>query len=222
MKKVKSKSEYFLFAFLVCIFMFPQISFSQWKLGLTTGVNMTSLSGDSPEDAGYSKGAGLIFGLSGEYNITKDLIINIQPRYVQKKGKIYYEIRKEDPIDSFETELDYFSLPLILKIPALTSITFVNGGIDVSYLSKANIRRITGVEDEKDITEYLNKFDLSFLFGLGLSFNVFKNVSLDAEARYVQSVSNLGKNSELLYNGALPERFRSSGFQLLTNIYYTF
>ncbi len=222
MKFIKNKSPLVIFSIMLFVALNPGISFSQFKLGITTGINMTSISGDAPEDAGYSKGTGLVFGLTGEYNITRDLIINIQPRYVQKKGKIYYEVNKEDPVDSFETELDYFSLPLILKIPALTSITFFNGGIDISYLSKASIRNIIGESIEKDMTDNLNKFDLSFLFGFGLSFKVFKNVRLDAEARYTQSVSNLGKNTELIFNGALPERFRSSGLQLLTNIYYTF
>lgn len=222
MKYIKDCLKGLMFIILFSILSFPAILKSQVKIGLTTGLNMTSLSGDAPSNAGYSKDMGLVLGLSGEFNIYKDLKINLQPRYVQKNGIIFYEFPNEDPVDSFETKLDYVSLPIILKIPALTNNTFFNGGVDLGYLSKASIKRITGDETEADIKESLNEFEVSVLFGFGISFNIFKNFSLEAEARYTQTVSNLAKKSSLIYGDALPERFRSSGFQFLSNIYYTF
>lgn len=203
---------------LAIICMQTSDSLAQTKFGLTGGINYTSVSGDAPEEVSYSKGIGMVVGLTGEFYITKDIKFNFQPRYVQRNGKIGYDVGEDEPLDSFKTKLNYFSLPLIVKVPAITDKTFFNGGIDLAYLLNAERVNISETGEPNDIKSALNEFDVAFLVGFGISFPVQKHFGIDLEARYMQSVSNLSKNNT--FQGSLPARFRSSGFQLLTNIYY--
>ncbi|HMS65303.1 MAG TPA: porin family protein [Ignavibacteria bacterium] len=196
-------------------------SYSQTKIGITTGVNLTSIRGNAPEDANYSSSSGLIFGLSGEFNITKSLKLVFQPEYVQRNGYVGYDVKRSpDYVDSLETNLDYIILPVILKIPALTNSTYFNGGVSFGYLTKASIKNIILNSPSKDIESSLNSFDVSFLFGFGATIHIYQNFDLDLEARYTQSVNNLGSGVNFDGN-TLPTRFRSAGLQFITNILYT-
>lgn len=206
--------------FLLSLFL-PGSSYSQFKIGITSGINYSSLSGDSPKNADYGKGIGAVAGLTTEFNITKSLKINIQPRYVQRNGKISYDVNQDEPVDSFKTKLSYISLPVILKVPALTNNTFFNGGVDFSYLIKSEMEYELVNSPPVNLEEALKKFDLAMLFGFGVNIPVGKKFGIEIEARYSQSILNLSSGSKNLFNGGLPDRFRSGGFQLLSNINYT-
>lgn len=199
----------------------PVHGFSQSKIGITSGITYTSISGDEPENAGYSKGVGYLFGLTGELNITKDLKICLQPQYLRNSTVIFYEQRNVDPVDSFKLNLDYFSLPVLLKIPALSGIAYFNSGVGFSYLSKSTLSDQTGTGTERDLNDKLNRFDFSVIFGFGLNFPIYDKFELEFEARYSQSLLNLS-NGSTAFTGTLPDRYRSSGFHLITDIIYSF
>ncbi len=107
-----------------------------------------------------------------------------------------------------------------MKIPALTNSTYFNGGVSFGYLTKASIKNIILNSPSKDIESSLNSFDVSFLFGFGATIHIYQNFDLDLEARYTQSVNNLGSGVNFDGN-TLPTRFRSAGLQFITNILYT-
>lgn len=220
MKIYQSVISVFILIFIY-IFTFQSDCISQTKIGITTGFTFSSISGDAPDNAEYSKGTGSVFGLTSEFNITKDVKINFQPEFYSNKTNILYDIKKSDPIDSLELTFEYLSLPVILKIPALTSITYFNSGFSASYLLNSKVTNADGTDSDIELNDLVNKFDLAILFGVGLNFPVYKQFELEFEARYTQSILNLS-NGSTSFSGTLPDRYRASGFMLLADIIYSF
>lgn len=196
-------------------------SFSQTKIGLSTGVNLTSFSGVSEDNASFSSSPGLILGLSGEFNITKDLKIVFQPGFIQRNGNISYSINFKGEIDSFKTKLNYLNFPLFLKVPALNKVAYFNSGISASYLMSSSLEYTQKDTSDTDLDQVLNSFDFSFIFGVGATVHLSKKIDIDFEARYTQSIVSAG-NGESLGTRAIPTRLRYAGFQILTNILYCF
>ncbi|MFZ1323361.1 MAG: porin family protein [Ignavibacteria bacterium] len=220
MKINRSVISVFIFIFFYSL-AFQSDCISQTKLGITTGFTFSSLSGDAPENVEYSKSSGIVFGLTGEFNITKDLKLNFQPEYYSNKSTISYDIGRKEPIDSLKLNFEYLSLPVILKIPALTSITYFNSGFSVSYLMNSKITDNDGADYSVDLNNLVNKFDVAILFGVGMNFPVYKQFELEFEARYTQSILNLS-NGSTSFSGTFPDRYRASGFMLLADIIYSF
>lgn len=218
----KINTSKIIFLILFSVLFITSISSAQTKIGISTGANLTSISGDAPKDGSYTGSPGLILGLSGEFNITKSLKIVIQPGYVQRNGKINYEYdRLNNDIDSFSTSMSYVNLPVLLKVPALNNVTYFNGGFSVSYLTQSSLKYLVTNQPTADLDSLVNKFDFSLLFGFGATIHIYKNIGLDLEARYTQSIVNLSSGNTT-FGTTLPVRFRSSGFQFLTNILYSF
>lgn len=117
--------------------------------------------------------------------------------------------------------MDYIILPVILKIPAITNTTYFNGGISLGYLTQSTLTNVVANSPSQNIDSLINSFDFSFIFGFGATIHITKRIDMDLEARYTQSVNNLSK--DVNFNGnTLPTRFRSAGFQFITNILYCF
>lgn len=211
----------FILTFLLFSILYSAETQSQTKLGISTGINYTSLSGLIKSSAIYSASPGLILGLSGEFNITKDLKIVFQPGYIQRNGKISYDIRGVGLIDSFKTKLNYINLPVFLKIPALNKVAYFNSGFSTSFLGSSNLEYLQKDSADLDLSPVLKTFDISMLFGVGATIHISKKFDLDLEGRYTQSLISV-TNGEKLDNKSLPESFRFSGFQFITNLLYTF
>lgn len=218
---LRSTNSAIFYLILISFLFLSGNSISQTKIGLSTGVNLTSFSGDSEDNASFSSSPGLILGLSGEFNITKDLKIVFQPGYIQRNGNVSYSERFKGDIDSFKTKLNYLNFPLFLKIPALNKVAYFNSGISASYLMSSSLEYLLKDTASTDLDQVLNTFDFSFLFGVGATIHLSKKIDIDFEARYTQSIVSAG-NGESLDSKAIPTRLRYAGFQFLTNILYCF
>ncbi len=75
----------------------------------------SSISGDAPEDASYSGKIGFSGGLIADFTLTEDIILSIQPRYLQKGTSVAYDVGEYELRDSLTATLDYISLPIMLK-----------------------------------------------------------------------------------------------------------
>ena len=75
----------------------------------------SSLSGDAPKDASYSGKIGFSGGLIADFTLTEDIVLSIQPRYLQKGSTVSYDVGEYELKDSLTASLDYFSLPIIDK-----------------------------------------------------------------------------------------------------------
>jgi hypothetical protein len=185
------------------------------SIGIFGGADLTSISGDAPEDVSYSGNIGFLGGISVEFNITEDIKLLLQPMYNVKGTKILYDIGENEPRDSLRLKFDYIRVPVLAKINAFNGVTYFLSGLDIGFLLNSVLYDIEKINGETDISEFVNEFDVAALFGFGVKFNVKSN-SLYFELRYSQSLLNMSDNSINKFDSYLPTRFRLSGLQLLT------
>jgi len=187
---------------------------AQISVGAVLGVNRTNISGDKPDGTSYSTKAGLIAGLVLEVPVAKGVAIVFQPGYRQSGTNIGFDVPdQEEPVDSLSVGLNYFSLPILLKVITDGGRWYVTSGFDLGWLTSATISTVSGSQ-EMDIKDALTDFDLAVIFGVGRMFPVGRP-KITAEIRYSQSLFNLASDAT---GQDLPVRFRASGFQLLAGV----
>lgn len=184
--------------------------------GATAGVSMTSLSGDVPPDGGYTSKIGFSGGVIGEYALTTDIRISLQPSFERRGTGVAFDTGEDELRDSLDVTLDYLSIPLLARFLSPGGSWFVNGGFDLGFLLAASVEDIhTG--RTMDAKEFISSVDLMMVVGVGAAFPVDPAVLL-LELRYAQSVLNAGDNTRLEAATGVPPRFRSSGFQLVAAV----
>jgi hypothetical protein len=210
-----------LFLFIAAILLpLSSVTLAQGKfyLGPTGGLSRTSLSGDAPDNASYTSLIGFSAGLVGEYALTDDIRLSIQPSYVRRGTGVAFDVGEEELRDSLELSLGYFSLPVMARFMSEKKTFFVNGGFDVGVLVDASLSDVNA-GGKVDVKKFINGLDLMMLFGVGWSVEVAP-AFLTFELRYTQSLLNAGKNDQLATTVGIPVRFRSSGLQLLAGVLF--
>jgi hypothetical protein len=187
-------------------------------LGLSGGASSSHLSGDIPEDGLYTSKAGFSVGVIGEYALTDDIRLSLQPSYVRRGTGVAFDVGAVDPRDSLALTLDYVSIPVIARFLSPGGGWFINGGLDLSFLIDASLEDINAGKTT-DVRNLLNDLDLAMILGVGKTFHVHP-VLLSLELRYGQSLLNAGANDQLAAITGVPPRFRSSGFQVLVAVLY--
>lgn len=193
--------------------------FSQTYIGVTGGLMSSSLNGDAPKDASYSSKTGLSGGLVVDFTLTEDIVLSIQPRYLQKGSTIAYDVGEYELKDSLTATLDYASLPIMVKITSLNKRIYFSSGLDFGYLTNSTVENIMD-GSTKDVSNLFKTFDLSATFGFGVNFPIGSPI-ISLELRYMQSLLNLSNiTSDESSGSVFPFRFRTSGFQFLTSIIF--
>ena len=186
------------------------------SVGAFLGLNRCAISGDAPPNTAYGAGAGLMAGAQGELALTRGLSLSLQPMVVQRRT----ELRSADAAETgdervLDLDLDYVSVPVVVKFNAAGGRTYFAGGVDVAFLSSA---RISGEGVDEDLEPLLHSVDVGALFGFGVVFPAGRS-RLTTEIRYVQGLVNLREAQQGLVQ-ELPDRFHSSGLQLMAGILF--
>jgi hypothetical protein len=192
---------------------------AQYAIGIFGGVNNSNLIGDAPPGSTYESVPGLAVGILGEFNITSDVKISLQPMFQQKGTKIAYSVSSErDPQDSIDITINYFSIPVLMKVYAGTDIMYVSGGFDFGFKLDATFRRIPS-EEEKDISDSFTDLDIAAIFGVGAQFRLGQ-FYLFIEGRYSQGLGNISNPSPDEPKELSPS-FRTTGLQLFAGVILT-
>ena len=204
---------------ILILFILLNISlFSQTYIGATGGLMSSSLSGDAPEDASYSGKTGFSGGLIADFTLTEDIVLSIQPRYLQKGTSVAYDVGEYELRDSLTATLDYVSLPIMVKITSLNKRIYFSSGLDFGYLMNSTVENIVD-GSTKDVNELIKNYDISATFGFGVNIPIGSPI-ISLELRYMQSLLNLSDISSDESGTTFPYRFRTSGFQFLTSILF--
>lgn len=189
------------------------------SIGLLGGVTRMSWNGDTPEKGAYRPIWGPAAGAEIGVDIYRATTLCLQPSFVRRGTKIAFEVTGEkERVDSVEVVLDYFSLPLLVKVETLRGRFYVSGGFELSWLLKARYRTDA---DDLDVKFELGEHDLSVNFGIGYEFPAGPT-SIWFEIRYAQSLINVG-SEEAGTPGANPvtePRLKNNGVMLLVGILY--
>jgi hypothetical protein len=188
----------------------------QVNVGVFGGASLTDLAGDAPRGTKYESTTGFAAGFLGEYLLTDDIWLSLQPMYVQKGSDLLVGFQPGSEPDTLSLALDYVTLPILLKFVSSNRKTYFAGGLDIGFLAAA---AISDDEGSTDVKGSLNDIDLSANFAFGLMLPIGRP-ALTLEARYTQSILNVAKQDPDTEPGVLPARFRSSGFQLFGGVTY--
>ncbi len=198
--------------FLLFFMISASLTFGQSYVGVFGGLNSSKLVGDSPSKANYKSLMGANVGAYFDLKLSKSIWLSLQPSYSQEGTKVFYNVAgKEEPIDSIKIRLNYFSLPLLLKVQSTSKRFYALGGIEAGYLldsykSSHDVKE----EIETDVSE----FNIAAHFGAGFRIPIgFSRLFI--ELRYTQGVINL--SDEPISKSTIP-RVKTTGFKILTGI----
>ena len=182
-------------------------------VGALLGVGRQGISGDAPPNTSYGARGGLIAGVQGEIALTPGIALSVQPRFTQRRTTLTSvdDVTGENALD---LNLDYVSVPVLLKFGAAGGRTYFASGVDVGFLNAAHL---TGNGLDEDIKDRFNSTDVGALFGFGVVFPV-GTPRLTTEIRYVQGLVNLSNDSSTA--ASLPDRFHSGGLELMAGILF--
>jgi hypothetical protein len=120
---------------------------AQSRIGVTTGLNWSSLKGDAPEDAGYGRALGVNAGIIGDLALTKDVVLSFQPTYTQRGADISFDVGEDEPRDSLELRLDYVDCLVMVKVLADNGYSYFTTGVGFGFLTQATLKDIRAGRD---------------------------------------------------------------------------
>lgn len=194
----------------------------EWlRLGARGGIHYSKVSGgytytdsDFTVDEGWTAKQGI--GLALFFNVGLNKYVSIQPEfYFAAKGtKGEFAIAFEDVsgIGEYNFRLDYWELPLLMKLTFPTGIffaPFVTAGPYLGYNSKADREAYftpTGGDRDGvkvDIAEEIARYDYGVAIGGGIDFSIREKYMLFAEVRYQLGFANIREELDDLKNRSL-------------------
>jgi hypothetical protein len=210
-----NKARYLPLLLFLALMLAPPAE-AQVTIGAFGVLNSANLSGDAPDDISYGGKTGFGFGLIGEFHLTDDIWLSVQPMSLPRGAAVELKVDdEEDPVKIADLSLDYIAVPVLAKFVTVGGKVYVISGFNFSFLTGANL---TGVEDgdqEIDVKDALKSFDVAVDFGVGGQLPAGP-IKIMLEARYEQGLLNVSE--ENLAEDALKSRVRSSGLQLLAGI----
>ena len=189
---------------------------AQVTIGAFGDLNFAGVSGDAPDDISYAGNSGFGFGLIGEFHLTDDVWLSVQPMILPRGAALQLEVDdQEDPVDFANLNLNYFAVPILAKFVTVGGKVYVISGFNVSFLTSANLQGVEDGDEEIDVKDSFKSFDLAVDFGVGGQLPVGP-VKIMLEARYEQGLVNIIEDT--INEDALQSRLRSSGLQLLAGV----
>ena len=205
--------RFLLLAFLLLSF---NNSFAQFKIGVIGGLNRGTFKGDQIDGGSYNNLIQPNYAIMFDAKLSDQIVLSLQPGLSKKGTKITYSVKGElEPIDSIAIKIDYFSIPLILKISSKNERFYAIGGLEAGIPLSANADFLTKPDYIRDVKKHLSNVNITMHFGAGYRISVGKP-TLFLEARYLQGLNNAVPIEKPEYN--FFPRVRTSDIQLLFGI----
>ena len=203
------------FILLVLIFSAAWL-FGQSSAGVFAGLNSSKLSGDVPKNASYKGLMGINVGGFFDLKLSESISLSLQPSYSQEGTRLFYDVPKVDePVDSFLIRLNYFSLPLFLKVKSTNERFYALGGLEAGFLTD----HFASSHDVKyDIEANVESLNIALHFGAGIRIPL-GYPRLFIELRYAQGLINL--TDEPIEKSYIP-RVKTNGFKVFAGLEFPF
>lgn len=206
-----------LTAILLVVTLAPGVR-AEVMIGAMGGVTRTSWGGDTPEKGQYRSTYGFTLGAEVDVAVYRSTWLSVQPSFVQRGSKVAFEVKGSgDRIDSVEVNLDYFSLPILVKVETLGGRFYVSGGFEMAWLMNARYKTPT---QDLDPSAEFKKYDFLINLGIGYTIPAGKSI-IFLELRYSQSTMNVGEESEAAEDLIEP-RVKNEGAMLVVGVLYDF
>jgi len=197
----------------ILLFVFVQSSTAQYRFGLSGGLTVSSHTGKDFSSSDFPK-MGMVLGFFYEREINGTISLLFEPSYEQK-GADYAFYPRFDTKVTVNNELDYFTLPLMLKANFSKRKGYnrkasffrqmnyyITGGLSISYLA-SHKNEVHAYENDFEIDAgpffpyTFNNTDAGVSIGGGI---MWREIFLDL--RYVHGIRNLydGQNIPTIRN----------------------
>ncbi len=172
----------------ILLSLFAGTATAQTYLGFFAGINSGKLKGDAPGKASYKSLIGFNGGLYLDVKVSKLVTLSFQPTYTQEGTRVFYSIPWEkEPVDSLRIRLNYFTIPILVKVSSLNQRFYALAGVETGFSLDGYAE---GGDEKVSLTNEISQFNLSIVFGAGLRFPL-KYGRLFLELRYAQSIVDL-------------------------------
>ena len=194
---------------LSLLILFSITASGQTSLGFFAGLNSAKLKGDSPKYTSYKGLMGLNAGVYLDVKLSKIIYLSFQPSYSQEGTRVFYDVAGSDElVDSLRIKLNYFSLPILVKVTSTNKRFYALAGIETSYLLESYIKND---DTNEDLSADVAEINIAIAFGAGLRIPL-KFGRIFIELRYSQGLVNL--TDEPIYQSEIP-RVKTSNFRVL-------
>lgn len=190
---------------------------TQFTVGAFGGASRTSLNGDAPPGGSYHSVNEPVSGLEGGISIRPDVMLLIAPGYLRRGTVLkFQDSQKQKTGPDVDLRLEYLEIPVAVRFTGTSNIKpYALGGFSLDVMMDAEIQ-VEG-EPAEDITNDVEKVEVSLLFGAGALFPVGRFV-LFTELRYVQGLQNLTVPGVDQSDPRVDVRLKNAGTQLLAGI----
>lgn len=196
---------------ILALLLTASLSMGQCYLGIFGGLNMSKLSGDSPPNGSYKSLMGGNFGALFDVKLGKSFYLSIQPSYSQEGTKVTYFVKGVyDPVDSVKFRLNYFSLPVILKVSSSNERFYALSGIETALLLSNAVK----MENTEESFNDLSQWNVSVHFGAGINIPL-GYPSMFVELRYTQGLIDL---THVPLSNDIDPRVKTTGFKVLCGV----
>ena len=187
------------------------------SIGAIGGITRSTFGGDTPEKGKYESITGFAFGGICEVDISDNVRISLQPSFVQKGSKVAYEVEgQKERVDSVDVRIDYFTVPVLVKVMTGGGRFYVSGGLEAGFPLSAEHETSSATTDIKDA---LQSVDFAADFGIGLHVPMGRPV-MYFELRYTQSLLNIFDEEWAQEELGLQPRVKNHGTQFYVGLLY--
>ena len=183
---------------------------SQVHLGVYAGGNLNKFEGDLGSEARYTTSPGWEAGVDFSIHLSEDIIISLQPGYFVGGGNLAFLDNSKRFQDSLFINIDYASIPLILKVLSDNNKWMFTTGIE---FAKPLSVIVNSDPLEEDLKDNINNTNFTANFGIARRWKLWQR-HMALEARYTQGLSSLVHEPLVPNNSFLP-RVKTSSFRLI-------
>jgi len=147
-----------------------------------------------------------------DLKLHKLIWLSFQPSFSQEGTKVFYDLKGyTEAVDSIKVRLNYFSLPLFLKVSSTNGRFYALGGFEAGYLLDSYV---TSHDEQLDTDLKVSEFNFAVHFGAGIRIPLGLP-RLFIELRYTQGLVNL--TDEPVEKSYIP-RVKTIGIKILAGI----
>ena len=188
MKKDQLVKYIISFGFAVIFMLMVRVAEAQPNIGIYAGFNSLNINGDTPSKSKFQGSGGYLFGIQGDFKITKEVLLSLQPGIISSNVDLNFKSSSTNLYeDSISFNFNYFQLPVEINIISNNQRFYFSSGLEFSYLLKAETTVSSSTED---ISEEVNQFNLFINYGLTYLIPMGKPI-LFIDARYAQGLTNM-------------------------------
>ena len=178
-------------------------------LGAMVGGLRSDLSGSAPSGTKLTSRSTVGVGAIIDIGLTHDVRLSLQPMYLPRGAHLAVSVPdSRETRDSVAIELDYLSVPLLVRVIADNGIAYVVGGLEFGFLLSAEWK--AEGEPTVDISESIRSVDVAADLGVGILPRLGRVRGM-VELRYSQSLRNVTETDP---ESEFVPRVKYSGLQL--------